>query len=107
MSPLRVSCQPLCDKLTGMTNSLETLDRAFASVMDRMVEMGEVPHFTELAAEFGITPEEGRQLTHEMIGSTFGWMHPGTDYIASFPPFNVQPTHYRISVDGVKKWWGQ
>ena len=42
-----------------------------------------------------------------IIGSTPGWMHPDTDLIASFPPFNNQPTQYRISVDGEQKWFAQ
>jgi hypothetical protein len=82
-------------------------DRAFASIMTTMVETGVAPHHTELAARLGLTPDEGRKLMHETVAATFGWMHSGTDYIASFPPFNNQPTQYRISVDGRKAWFGQ
>jgi hypothetical protein len=35
------------------------------------------------------------------------WLAPGTDLIASFAPFNNQPTQYRITVDGQQKWFGQ
>jgi hypothetical protein len=38
---------------------------------------------------------------------TPGWLHRGTDYIASFPPFNNQPTQYRVSVDGDQRWFAQ
>ena len=38
---------------------------------------------------------------------TPGWVHPGTDYIASFPPFNLQPTHYRVTIDGQPGWYAQ
>jgi hypothetical protein len=72
-----------------------------------MIETGEAPHFTELAARLDITPEQGREVIHELVGMTPGWTHPGTDYIASFPPFNNQPTQYRISVDGKPGWYGQ
>ncbi len=75
--------------------------------MDTMIETGEAPHFTVLAARLGITPEQGREVIHELVGMTPGWTHPGTDYIASFPPFNNQPTQYRISVDGKPGWYGQ
>ncbi len=75
--------------------------------MDTMIETGEAPHFTELAARLDITPEQGREVIHELVGMTPGWTHPGTDYIASFPPFNNQPTQYRISVDGKPGWYGQ
>jgi hypothetical protein len=52
--------------------------------------------------------ENGRQIVHDlMLAGVAGWVHPGTDYIASFPPFNNQPTQYRISVDGEQKWFAQ
>lgn len=91
-------------KLFAMT---DPLDRAFASIMAAMVETGQAPHYTELASDLGLSPDAGRQLMHDTIAKTFGWMHPGTDYIASFPPFNNQPTQYRISVDGRQAWFGQ
>ena len=83
------------------------LDQAYASIMATMIETGQAPHFTELAADLGVTVDEGRELVHELMGMTPGWTHPGTDYIASFPPFNNQPTQYRISVDGRQSWFGQ
>jgi hypothetical protein len=39
--------------------------------------------------------------------STPGWMHRGTDYIASFPPLNNQPTSCRIVVVGRQRWFAQ
>lgn len=83
------------------------LDAAYASIMATMLESGQAPHHIELAAELGISPDEGRGVVHELVSVTPGWTHPGTDYIASFPPFNNQPTQYRISVDGIQKWFGQ
>jgi hypothetical protein len=91
-------------KLVAMS---EHLDSAFASVMGTIVATGTAPHFTELAADLDLSPEQGRSVLHELMQFTPGWMHPGTDYIASFPPFNVQPTQYRISVDGKPGWYGQ
>jgi hypothetical protein len=36
-----------------------------------------------------------------------GWLHPSTDYIASFAPFNNLPTQYRITIERQQKWFGQ
>ena len=36
-----------------------------------------------------------------------GWLHPETDYIASFPPLNSLPTQYRVTVRGEQKWFAQ
>ena len=84
------------------------LDRTFQIIMKRMLETGQAPHYTELAAELGVTPEEGRKALHELFSPGFpGWLFPNTDYIASFPPFSQLPTQYRITIDGQQKWFGQ
>lgn len=75
--------------------------------MQTMLRSGQAPHYIELAQDLGVSPDEGRDLVHELMNHIPGWMHPGTDFIASFPPFNNQPTQYRISVDGQEKWFGQ
>ncbi len=85
----------------------EQLDRAYAAIMSTVIDTGQAPHFTELASELGVTIETGRELVHDLMAITPGWTHPGTDYVASFPPFNIQPTQYRISVDGRQSWFGQ
>jgi hypothetical protein len=60
--------------------------------------------------------EESRKLLHELMeahcpaypsGTYPGWFQPGTDYIASFAPFNNLPTQYRITIDGQQKWFAQ
>ena len=85
----------------------DLLDRAFSSIRDTMIESGQAPHYTELAAALELDPEEAKQVLHELMTVIPGWLHPGTDYIASFPPFNNQPTQYRVSVDGEQKWFAQ
>ncbi len=51
---------------------------------------------------------KGRELVQELFARNVpGWVHPGTDYIASFAPFNNQPTQYRITIDGHQKWFAQ
>lgn len=88
-------------------STVEELDQAYATIMGEIVQSGQAPHFTELARALGVSPEHGRDLMHELCGLTPGWMHPGTDYLASFPPFNVQPTQYRITIDDRHGWFGQ
>ena len=85
----------------------ELLDRAHAAVMAHIVATGQAQHYTELATEMGIGLAEARELVHELVTIVPGWTHPGTDYLASFPPFNLQPTHYRVSIDGQPGWFAQ
>jgi hypothetical protein len=86
---------------------LDLLDRGYAAIMRRVVATGTAPHFTELAAELGTPIEQARQLAHELVAITPGWMASDTDLFASFPPFNLQPTQYRVTVDGVGGWYAQ
>ena len=87
---------------------LATLDRAYYATIRRFINTGRAPHYTELAAELGLPVEEGRQLLHDLIDSGVpAWLHPGTDYVVSFAPFNNLPTQYRITVDGEQKWFAQ
>lgn len=87
---------------------LPLLDRAFAAIMRRMVATGQAPHYTELAAELGLPVEEGPAILHDLMETGIpAWLHPGTDYIVSFPPFHNLPSQYRISVDGEQKWFAQ
>jgi hypothetical protein len=73
-----------------------------------MVETGQAPHYTEIAAELGVPVEEGRKALHELFAAGIpGWLFPNTDLIASFAPFNNLPTQYRITIEGQQKWFGQ
>ena len=84
------------------------LDRTFHIIMARMVESGQAPHYTEIAAELGVSVEEGREALHKLFAAGIpGWLFPNTDLIASFAPFNNLPTQYRITIDGHQKWFGQ
>jgi len=85
-----------------------TLDRTFHVIMKRMVETGQAPFYTELAAALGLSIEEGRKVLHDLFSSGIpGWLYPRTDLIVSFAPFNNLPTQYRITIDGQQKWFGQ
>jgi hypothetical protein len=87
---------------------VKVLDRAFQCIMRRLVESGRAPHYTELAAALGCAVEDGRQVLHAVTDAFLpGWLYPGTDYVASFAPFNNVPTQYRISIAGQQKWFAQ
>lgn len=83
------------------------LDAAFRSILAAMMSTGQASHYTELAADLDLSPEDGKQVLHQLMDVIPGWLHPGTDYVASFPPFNNQPTQYRVSVDEEQKWFAQ
>jgi hypothetical protein len=84
------------------------LDKAFHVIMTRMVETGQTPFYTELAAALGLSVEEGRKILHNLFSSGIpGWLYPRTNLIVSFAPFNNLPTQYRITIDGQQKWFGQ
>ena len=85
------------------------LDKVFNIIMKRMVETGQAPHYTEIAAEMGCSPEEGKKMLHELfaVEGFAGWLFPNTDFITSFAPFNNLPTQYRITIEGQQKWFAQ
>jgi Alkylmercury lyase len=84
------------------------MDRLFHRVMRALVETGRAPHYAELAPALGLTIEQGRRLLLDVMQAyPIGWLHPDTDYVASFPPLNSLPTQYRITVGGEQKWFAQ
>ena len=84
------------------------LNEAFQVIMKNMIATGQAPHYVELAEVLGLSPEEGRQTQQDLFSAGIaGWLHPGTDLIASFAPFNNLPTMYRITIEGEQKWFGQ
>ncbi len=84
------------------------LDKTFHFILQRMTATGQAPHYTEIAAHLGVSPEEGRKNLHELLkGKIPAWVFPGTDYISSFAPFNNLPTQYRLTIEGQQKWFGQ
>ncbi|MBM4442348.1 MAG: hypothetical protein FJ027_18185 [Candidatus Rokubacteria bacterium] len=84
------------------------LDRAFTHMMRGLVDTGTAPHYAELARPLGLSVEASQTLLHELLQAyPIGWLHPETDYIASFPPLNSLPTQYRITVRGEQKWFAQ
>jgi len=89
-------------------NESDQLDKIFQIIMKRMMETGQAPYYTEIAAAMDVPIEEGRRALHELYSPGFpGWLFPKTDYICSFPPFSNLPTQYRITIDGQQKWFAQ
>src|SRR5262245_47134508 len=84
------------------------LDQAFHRLMRSIVADGQALHYAELARALGIAVEDGRQLLRDVMQAyPIGWLHPETDYVASFPPLNNLPTQYRVTVRGEQKWFAQ
>jgi hypothetical protein len=84
------------------------IDRAFTRIMRALVDTGTATHYAELARALSLSVEEGRRLLHDVMKAyPIGWLHPETDYIASFPPLNNLPTQYRVTVRGEQKWFAQ
>ena len=89
-------------------SELSQLGRTFSFIMKRMMETGQAPFYTEIAAELGVSVEEGCKSLHDLFGAGIpGWLYPNTNLIASFAPFNNQPTQYRITIEGQQKWFAQ
>ena len=84
------------------------LDRIYDVIMRRLIAEGRAPHYTDIAAELGVPPAESLRLLRELMAVGLpNWLHPDTDLIASFPPFNNLPTQYRLGVGGEWKWFAQ
>lgn len=86
----------------------EQVQRAYTAIIKHSIEHGAAPHYTELARTLGVTPDEARELQSEASRASVGcWISPDTDYVHSFAPFSNLATQYRVSVEGVQKWYGQ
>ena len=84
------------------------MDQMFARIMRALIDTGRAPHYAELASGLGLTLPAARQLLLDVMQAyPIGWLHPDTDYIASFPPLNSLPTQYRVTVNGEQKWSAQ
>lgn len=84
------------------------LDKTYHIIMKHFVDTGHAPFYTEIAAELGLSLEEGRKAMHDLFSEMIpGWLYPETDLITSLAPFNNLPTQYRITIDGKQKWFGQ
>lgn len=85
------------------------LDKTYNIIITRLVDTGQAPHYTEIAAALGVSMEEGRRTLHDLMsaGVLGMWLFPDTDYISSFAPFSNLPTQYRLTIGGEQKWFAQ
>jgi hypothetical protein len=85
------------------------LSKTFQFVLERMIATGQAPHYTQIAAELGVSPAEGRKVLRKLFSpiSFPGWFHQKTDYIESFACFMNFPTIHRLTIEGEQKWFGQ
>jgi DNA-directed RNA polymerase specialized sigma subunit len=68
------------------------LERTFQIIMKHIMETGQAPHHTEIAAELDVPVEEGRKALHELFSPGFpAWLYPNTDCICTFPQFSNLP----------------
>ena len=86
----------------------ELVQRAYTTILRYTIEHGAAPHYTELAREFDVSPDEARALQREATDAVIGcWISHDTDYVHSWAPFSNLPTQYRVSVEGERKWYAQ
>lgn len=87
----------------------ELLARTYHVILKGIVDEGRAPHYTEVARELGLSPDDGRAALHALdgVGVPGFWVRPGTDLVESCAPYSNIPTQYRISVDGHQRWYGQ
>src|SRR5437870_1525541 len=114
--PPHRGCRPECsqspDRSPGRwvrhAGARQPIRATISMIHPTLVKHGQAPHFTDIGRAFGVSPDEGRRLLHDLMAAGLpNWLFPSTDLIASFAPFNNVPTHYRISIDGQQKWFAQ
>jgi hypothetical protein len=84
--------------------------RAFTTILARLVAAGRAPHYTELADTLDVDLDTARELQRDAAAAAPAatcWLAHDTDLIESWAPFSNIPTHYLVSVDGVQQWYGQ
>ena len=66
------------------------LDKTFSIIMKGFVETGQAPHYTEIAAELGVSAREGRQALRKLfsVRGLPGWLFPKVDTVVSIAPFD-------------------
>ena len=90
-------------------NSPTLLNNTYHIIIQKLVDTGQAPHYTEIAAALEVPVEQGRKALHDLMafGVIGTWLFPDTDYISSFAPFSNLPTQYRVHVAGEQKWFAQ
>ena len=83
------------------------VQQAYTTILKHMIQTGRAPHYTELAAILGLTPDEARDLQREAADAGVAcFLISGTDNIESWAPFSNVPNQYHVTVEGEQKWYG-
>ena len=86
----------------------QLLAQMYHAILAGFVRDGRAPHYTDLGGQLRLRPEEARQTLHQLVSMGLPtWLHPETDWIASFAPFSNIPTQYLVKVDGEQRWYAQ
>ena len=84
------------------------VQQSYTTIQKHFIQTGRAPHFAELAAALGITPDEARVVQLKAAEAGVGcWISHDTDYIASWAPFSNIPTQYLVTIAGEQKWYAQ
>jgi len=85
------------------------LNATFHFIMEQILATGKAPDSAAIAVELGVAPADGRKALRDLFSSFGfpGWLYPNTDAVMSFPPFNIEPTNHRVTIDGEQKWFAQ
>jgi hypothetical protein len=64
------------------------LTKTFNIIIERMIATGQAPNYTEIAAELGVSPSEGRKLLRKLFSTLGfpGWFYRKTVDIESEDP---------------------
>ena len=92
------------------TSKSGTIKSTYHTVLTHFITHGRAPHYSELARSLDVPLDKARELQRETAGAgpvAGCWMAHDTDHIESWAPFSSVPTHFKISVDGVQRWFGQ
>lgn len=92
------------------TSKSGTIKATYRTVLTHFIEHGRAPHYSELAQALDVPIDKARELQREAAGAgpvASCWMAHDTDHIESWAPFSNVPTHFKISVDGMQRWFGQ
>jgi hypothetical protein len=90
-----------------LVNNL-SVQEIYTTVLKHFIRTGRAPHFTELASNMNIDPDQARSLQHAAADAGVGsWFIKGADYVECWAPFSNVPTHHLIEVNGEQKWYGQ
>ncbi len=84
------------------------MDQVYHFILNTIINTGIAPHYTQIAQEFNVSMAKGLEMLHALMELPLpNWLYPNTDLIASFAPFNNQPTAYRITIKNEQRWFAQ